>query len=279
MQTPEHRAALHGITVTCATAGNHGRAVAWGAQLCGCSSVIFIPAGAGAARANALTALGARVVPVDGGYDDALRAATSAAAEHGWHVISDTSTEGDAATTADVMDGYALLFQELADELPRDAHPSHLFVQAGVGSLAAAACSFVARAFGSAAPTVVIVEPASAACLMASARSGELVTLTEPVDTIMGGLACRAPSPLAWERIEPVAEYFLSISDDATRRAMRDLAIGIDGDRSIVAGPSGAAGVAGLIEACSEQKVRTQLGLTRGASVIVIATEAAAQSK
>ncbi len=272
LRNPKYRAALGEITVTCATAGNHGRAVAWGAQLCGCSSVVFIPAGAGESRAAALAALGARVITVRGSYDDALAAAIDASAANGWDLISDTSAGASEAIAADVMAGYGVIFREVAAALPIGEELTHVFVQAGVGSLAAAACSFASR-ISARAPTVIVVEPDSAACLAASANAGALTHLDTPIDTIMGGLACAAPSPLAWKAIAPVARFYISISDDATREAMTLLECGEDGDSALPSGPSGAAGVAGLLAACEHASTRKEFGLTASSSVLVISTE------
>ena len=274
LRDPKYRAALGEITVTCATAGNHGRAVAWGAQLCGCSSAVFIPATAGDARAAALAALGADVITVRGNYDVALGAAIVAAAENEWDLVSDTSAGASDAIAADVMAGYGVIFREVAAALPPGEELTHVFVQAGVGSLAAAACSFASR-IAERAPAVVVVEPDSAACLAASAKAGALTSIETPIDTIMGGLACAAPSPLAWKAIAPVARFYISISDDATRDAMKLLARGDDGDSPVLSGPSGAAGAAGVISACANAAKRDQLELNERSSVLVISSELA----
>lgn len=270
-------------TVACATAGNHGAAVAWGARRVGARSVVFLPAGASEAREKALRALGAEVRRTTEDYDATVEIASEVADREGWPVVSDTamtSRPGRAGSAVHVMQGYRLLVEEVLDELPASEQPTHVFVQAGVGGLAGAVCEHLRARLGSVRPDVIVVEAASAACLLTSARAGERRVLAASPRTRMTGLACRSPSALAWEVLREGARGFLTVTDAEGRAAIRGLADGwSDGegaaDPPVVAGESGAAGLAGLLAAAGRPGPRRALGLDEGARVLVVGTEGA----
>ena len=255
-----------GITVTCAADGNHGRSVAWGAQRFGANCVIFVHPGVSQGRRNAIASFGAEVQEAPGTYDDSVRAAAAAAAEHGWHVVSDTSWPGYTEIPREVMQGYRLMAAE-ALESWSGPPPTHAFVQAGVGGMAAAA-SIQLRVLQPT-PALVVVEPHDAACLMASAEAGT-ITAAGSLDTVMAGLACAEPSLIAWQELERAAAAFLSIPDGAAVNAMRVLA-----GCGVVSGESGAAGLAGLLRAAADPQARAALGLDRSSRILLFSTEGA----
>ena len=273
LQRPDMRALSAGITVTCATDGNHGRSVAWGAQLFGCACVIYVHATVSAGRAEAIAAYGAQVVRTPGNYDDAVRRADADAREQGRFVISDTSYPGYMDVPRDVMQGYQLMVQEAAAQI--GARPTHIFVQAGVGGLAAAVCGYFWERDGAARPQFIVVEPERAACLLESARAGELRAVEGELDTLMAGLACGEVSLLAWEILEKGADAFCAIPDAAAVDCMRLLAQPLAGDRAIVAGESAVAGVAAAIAALQSPQARAQLGLGADSRILFFGSEAA----
>ena len=254
------------ITVTCATDGNHGRSVAWGAQRYHCRCIIFVHETVSAGRVDAIAEYGAAVERVRGTYDDAVRAANQAAKRHGWFVVSDTSYPGYTEIPRDVMQGYRLMADEAADQWIGPP-PTHVFIQAGVGG-AAAAVSIQMRERFTPAPLLVVVEPEHAACLLASARVGALTTVHGGLDTIMAGLACGEPSLLAWQELERAAWAFLAIPDTEAADALRLLA-----DRGLSIGESGIAGLAALRLVMTESVVRDMLRLTRDSRVLLFGTE------
>ena len=256
------------VTVTCATDGNHGRAVAWGAQRFGCRCVIFIHQAVSPGRAEAIARYGAEVQRVAGTYDDAVREAARVAAAEGWFVVSDTSWPGYTAVPVDVMQGYRLMADEAVGQW-HGAPPTHVFVQGGVGG-AAAAVSVQMRARYAAPPGLVVVEPDRAACLLASARLGALTTVPGALDTIMAGLACGEPSPLAWTELERGAAAFMAVPDEAAIACMKLLA-----GMGIVAGESGVAGLAGFLLAAADPAARETLGLRAASRVLLFGTEGA----
>ena len=194
------REATAAITVTCATDGNHGRAVAWGAQRCHCRAVIFVHEGVSEGRAAAIAAYGAEVRRVAGTYDDSVRVAAQAAAAEGWFVVSDTSWEGYTEVPRAIMQGYRVMADEAVAQW-QGAAPTHVFIQGGVGGVAAAVSVQIRAAFAPT-PMFVVVEPDRAACLLASAELGERTSVAGDLDTLMAGLACGEPSLLAWQELD-----------------------------------------------------------------------------
>ncbi|MEX2658391.1 MAG: diaminopropionate ammonia-lyase, partial [Acidimicrobiales bacterium] len=235
----ERFAPLRPLTLATATDGNHGRAVARFARLLGLPAEIWVPAGTVRPRVDAIEGEGATVTVVEGGYDDAVRAAADAADER-TVVVSDTSWPGYEVVPKWVVDGYATIFDELDVQLAERAAPlpDVVVVPVGVGAFAAAVVTRYRRSDEGI--VLVGVEPVDAACVLASARAGELVTLPGEQRSIMAGLNCGTPSPVAWPLVSAGIDWFVAVDDDQARDAMRSLA-GV----GIVSGESGAASLAG----------------------------------
>ncbi len=256
-----------GLTVACATDGNHGRSVAWGARRAGVKAVIYVHETVSEGRAEAIRSFGATVVREGRTYDDSVRACTQAAQAQGWQIVSDTSWPGYEDVPKDVMQGYAVLAMEAEAQ---GAKPTHVFVQGGVGGLAAGVLSYRWEKLGSERPLLVVVEPETAACLFESAKAGSLTTVGGDLDTIMAGLACGEPSILAWRILDPGADAFMTITDTAAAEAMRLLA-----QLGVVGGESGVAGLAGLIKAAADPVLRQALKLDASSRVLCYGTEGA----
>jgi len=270
---PEVRAVAATMTVACATDGNHGRSVAWGARNAGCRAVIFIHGGVSQARADAMAAFGAEIRRIDGSYDDSVRLAAVASEREGWTVVSDTSWEGYEAIPLTVMQGYTAMIGEALDTLAEP--PTHLFLQAGVGGMAAAVAAHATQRLGARAPKVIIVEPARAACLFESAKAGRLVTIPHDGPTVMAMLECATPSPLGFEILSAFADGYVTLQEDEARAAMRRLADPLGNDRPIVAGESGCTGLAGWLACVADEKARNHLGLGPDSRVLVFNSEGA----
>ncbi len=265
---------MRGATVCCATDGNHGRSVAWGARLLGCACVIYVHETVSIARVEAIEAYGATVVRNPGNYDDAVRAAAAESERRGWIVVSDTSYPGYTDIPRNVMQGYTVMVNEAIDQFVATAAeaPTHVFIQGGVGGVAAAVASVFWERFGVERPLLVVVEPDRAACLIASARAGRIVAVEGALDTIMAGLACGEPSLLAWQILAHGADAFMAVEDDAAVVAMRLLASG-DAGPAVVSGESGAAGLAGLLAAVERPEFRAALKLDASSRVLLFNTE------
>ncbi len=263
-------AALRPLSLSAATDGNHGRAVAHMAALLGLDAAIYVPGNTVSARIEAIASEGATVTVVDGGYNDAIaRSAQDASAT--CLVISDTSWEGYERVPAWVIEGYATVFAEIDDELAGRPRPDMVAAPIGVGALAAA----VVRHYWSGAerPLIIGVEPTSAACVLESVAAGGIVTLDHPQDSIMAGLNCATPSLIAWPAVSRGIDAYLAVPDTRVPEAMRLLAA--DG---IVAGETGAGGLAGmlaLVQDAQMQEARSALGLGGASRVLLLCTEGA----
>ena len=278
----EHRDALAGVTVISATDGNHGRALAAAAQSIGCRCVIVLHAQVSEEREQAIAAYGAEIVRVEGNYDASVDAAATLATRHGWHVVSDTSYEGYEAIPRDVMQGYGTVAAEVDEALcgvdarTHAACPvTHVFLQGGVGGLAAGIVSYLWERWGVWRPTFVVVEPVQADCLYQSAIAGKAASASGSVDSVMAGLACGETSPLAWRFLKPSVDVFMTVTDAEAVEAMRRLARGSDNDVPFVAGESGVAGLAGLMQAAATPVLASAIGLNTDSRVLLINTEGA----
>ncbi len=258
---------LRPLTLATATDGNHGRAVARMARLLGFEARIRVPKGTVAARIEGIESEGAVVSMSEGGYDDAVRE-SAAAADDRTVVISDTSWEGYEVVPAWVIDGYSTIFAEIDEQLAEGGlpAPNAVVVPMGVGAFAAAVVSHH-RAPGAPPTTLVGVEPTDAACILASAQAGDLVTLEGEQRSTMAGLNCGTPSPLAWPRVSGGLDWLVAVDDDQARDAMRALAAA-----GIVSGESGAATLAGAAQLRADTG-NDVLGL--GTTLLLLSTEGA----
>jgi diaminopropionate ammonia-lyase len=261
------------MTVTCATDGNHGRSVAAGARIAGCEAVILMHKGVSASRVEAIANFGAKVIRVAGTYDDSVAEAARLAKANGWIVVSDTSYEGYEDIPLTVMQGYTVMASEAFGALPKP--PTHIFLQAGVGGLAAAVAAYAFDVYRGAAPKIIVVEPERAACLYASAAAGKRTTIPHGEATIMSMLECYQPSRLAWEVLASLANSFVTLPEEAAIESMKLLAKPMPGDPAVVAGESGCAGFAGLLACLRDDAARAKLGLGQNARALVIVSEGA----
>lgn len=262
-----------GITLVSATDGNHGRSLAWGAQRCGAPCRIYIHQEVSEGRAAALSNQGAEVIRVNGNYDDSVRIARQEAEANGWFVVSDTSWEGYSEPPRDVMAGYGVMVKELNDAL--DQPPTHVLLQCGVGSLAAAVSVAMKYRWGSHMPRVMIVEPDTADCLYQSARVGRPQVTDITAESIMAGLSCGSPSELAWTVLQQLATDFVTIEDQLVAPTMRLLARPLGTDLSIEAGESAVAGLAAVIALARNPQQRAACQLTAQSRILVFGTEGA----
>ncbi len=280
LTSSEVRERLGPITFATATDGNHGRGVAWAASSLKQKAVIYVHSKTSEARIRAIAAQGAEVKVIDGTYDDAVRQISVDAESNGWQVISDTSWEGYEEIPTWIMQGYATLFSEAQEQLAAQGlvKPTHLLVQAGVGALAASGIAFYHRLLGADAPVCVVVEPTEAACLLASARAGDGEPRHFPgeLDTIMAGLACGDPSPIAWQLLWDCADAFVASPDYVAAKGMRVYGVPLDGDPSVISGESGAVTLGALMflmEHAEGKALREELGLGADSQVLLVNSE------
>jgi diaminopropionate ammonia-lyase len=256
-------APLRPLTLACATEGNHGRAVARMARLVGLDAHVVVPEHVAAARVEAIRAEGARIETIDGTYEDALERSAQLIGER-TVLVSDTAWPGYEEIPEWVVEGYSTIFEEI--EEAGGAPPDLVAVQMGVGSLAAAAI----RHYRGSGARVLGVEPVAAACVMASISRGQLATVPGPHYSSMGGLNCGRPSTVAWPDLSAGLDAVVAIDDDAARAAIERLAA-----LGLASGPSGAAGLGGLLALADVPGARERLGLSARSRVLVLNTEGA----
>ncbi|MDA9420829.1 diaminopropionate ammonia-lyase [Bradyrhizobium sp. CCBAU 53380] len=273
LQTPDVMAVARALTVSCATDGNHGRSVALGARLVGAKCAIFVHSGVSDERINAIARFGAQMIRVNGNYDDSVAEASRVGAEKGWITVSDTSWQGYERIPGLVMQGYTALLSEALRQLAKI--PTHVFVQAGVGGIAAAVAGHLSLLFGNNRPFFTVVDPSRAACLFESARAGRLVKVPHGRPTVMAMLECYEPSLVAWRILSRAADAFMTVDEEDAINVMKRLANPRDGDPAIVAGESGGVGLAGLLRVASDRTLRGRIGLGQDARVFLVNTEGA----
>jgi diaminopropionate ammonia-lyase len=277
LHAPDVRAIAARMTFACATDGNHGRSVAQGAELVGARAVVFVHSGVSEERVAAIARFGAEMIRVAGSYDDSVEEAARVAAAKSWTIVSDTSWPGYERIPALVMQGYTAMVREALRQLPEP--PTHVFVQAGVGGVAAAVAGHLAVALADQRPRFVVVEPARAACVYESARAGRPVKIEQGEPTVMAMLECYEPSLIAWRVLSRVADGFMTVEEEDAVAAMKRLARPLGPDPAIVAGESGGVGLAGLTRALADRDARDALGLGPQSRIFLINTEGATDPK
>ncbi|MCF8567922.1 diaminopropionate ammonia-lyase [Alicyclobacillus tolerans] len=273
---------LGDIVFVTATDGNHGRGIAWAARQVGQKSVVFMPKGSSQFRLNDIKQEGAQASITELNYDDTVRFAKRYADRHRAVLVQDTAWEGYEQIPTWIMQGYFTLMDEAMEQIEQagDEGPTHVFLQAGVGSFAASVAVYLSSKYGESRPTTVIVEPDNAACLYTSAsiNDGKPHAVTGELSTIMAGLACGEPSTVAWKVLRDYADMYISCPDDVSAKAMRMLGNPLPGDPRIISGESGAVGlgVLSLIQEEQElQAVASQLQLDANSRILLISTEGA----
>jgi diaminopropionate ammonia-lyase len=273
-QLADQLAPLRPMALAAATDGNHGRAVARMAKMLGFEARIFVPAGTAQARIDGVTSEGATCTVVEGSYDDAVARAAAEGSDH-CLVISDTSWPGYEEVPRWVIEGYGTLFWEIEEQLAAEEWPipNLVVVQMGVGALAGATVGYFRRPGAAARTRLLGVEPTASACVLASMEAGRIVTIGGPQDSIMAGLNCGTPSPIAWPNVSRGIDVYCAVDDDQACWAMREFAA-----VGIVAGETGAAGLAGLQEVLHNPgaaAARSALKLDTTTRVLLLCTEGA----
>ncbi len=265
------------ITFVAATDGNHGRAVAWSAKLFGCKSVVYMPKGSSPTRLKAIKNYGSEALITNLNYDDTVIHAKQKAQEEGWILLQDTSWEGYEKVPLYIMQGYSTLITEYLIQ-EQEIYPTHVFIQAGVGSLAAAILAYLRNLSDRPTPKFIVVEPQGAPCLYESIRLNEdkPFRVRGDLPTIMAGLACGEPSHIGWGILKSATNAFLMCSDDVTRRGMKVLGNPLGGDQRIISGESGAVTLGALFEIMSNEqfyRIKDVLNLTSNSRVLLFSTE------
>ncbi len=265
---------MHFIT---ATDGNHGRGIAWAAKHFGAKATVLMPKGSSEERLENIRKLGVEAFITEQNYDDTVRKAAELAKKNDWILVQDTSWEGYEEIPTLIMQGYLTMAVEAVEQLG-DKKPTHVFLQAGVGSMAGAVSSFINQYYQNEAPVIGIVEPFAANCIYktAEAEDGKLRVINGELKTIMAGLACGEPCPLAWNEIKSAASFYFSISENVGATGVRVLSSPIGNDRRILAGESGAAPIATVFELLNNNEyrhIRERMGINKDSVILCFLTE------
>ncbi len=259
------------ITVSTATAGNHGRSVAWGARRLGLKSKIFVSEFVSESRAEAMRGFGAEVFRVNGNYDNSLKECINQSKKNGWEIIQDVAWKGYELVPKLTMAGYAVMMKEISDQIKKNKI-SHIFLQAGVGGMAAAMIAGCAR-YLEYFPKIIIVEPESAECVLKAVEKNEIVTLDIKKESLMGGMSCGEVSTVPWKIINNNCNFCISIPDDKISDTIKLLANSSFSENKLIGGECATPGIISLIASCNNIKLKEKLNLNENSQVLLLGCE------
>ena len=259
------------IIVATATAGNHGRSVAWGARRLSLQCKIFISEFVSDARGQAMADLGADVIKVKGNYEKSLIECIKESTNNNWQIVQDVAWKNYITVPKFTMAGYSVMMKEIVDQIKNDKI-THVILQAGVGGMAGAMVAGIARYLDSI-PETIIVEPDSAACVMESIKSGKIEKIDIIRESLMGGMSCGEVSLVPWEILKNSIKYCISLPDDDIAKTMKLLGNGSFSYKKIIAGENSAPGVISLISCCEDEKIKEKLKLNKDSNILLIGCE------
>ena len=259
------------IVVATATAGNHGRSVAWGARRLGLKCKIFISEYVSDARGKAMAELGADVIKVKGNYEKSLIECIKQSTENNWQIVQDVAWKDYMIVPKYTMAGYTVIMREIIDQLNKNKI-SHIILQAGVGGMAGAMIAGIARYLENI-PVTITVEPDSAACVLESIRTGKIEKIDIKRESLMGGMSCGEVSLVPWEILKDSVKYCISLPDDDIAKTMKLLGNASFSDVKIIAGENSAPGVISLIASCEDEIIKEKLSLNKNSNVLLIGCE------
>ena len=259
------------IIVATATAGNHGRSVAWGARRLGLKCKIFISEFVSEARGQAMADLGADVIKVKGNYEKSLVECIKQSTDNNWQIVQDVAWKDYMIVPKYTMAGYTVMMKEIVNQIKND-QITHIILQAGVGGMAAAMIAGIARYLKDT-PETIIVEPDSAACVMASIKTGKIEKIEIKRESLMGGMSCGEVSLIPWQILKNSVKFCISLPDNDIAKTMKLLGNSSFSDEKIIAGENSAPGVISLISSCTDDKIKEKLKLNSKSNVLIIGCE------
>ena len=264
------------ITISSATAGNHGRSVAWGAQRLGLKCKIFISQYVSKAREIEIKKFGADVIRVKGDYESSLKECKKLTKKNGWQIVQDVSDKNYKLVPRLTMAGYSIMIKEISNQTNK--YITHVFLQAGVGGMAAGSVAGIARYFKRI-PKIIVVEPTNAACVLKSIEKGKMTKIKIKKESIMGGMSCNEMSLVPWRILRRASNCCISISDKNVAKTLAGLKDKKFSKNSIVGGECATPGVIALIGICNNIKVRKLINLDEKSNILVIGCEGNADVK
>ena len=259
------------IVISTATAGNHGRSVAWGSKKLGLKCKIFISEYVSETRADAMRGFGADVIRIKGNYEDSLNECIKQSNQNNWQIVQDVAWKNYMLIPKLTMAGYSVMMKEISEQI-NNQKVSHIILQAGVGGLAAAMVAGLARYLNHV-PQIIIVEPDSAACVLASINTGKIEKISIEKESIMGGKSCGEVSLVPWQILKKSVNYCVTVSDDYISKTIKYLANCELSYEKIIGGECSTPGIISLIGLCNDAKIRKKINLNEDSNVLLFGCE------
>ena len=257
--------------ISTATAGNHGRSVAWGSQKNGLDCKIYISEFVSETRAKVMRNFGADVIRVKGNYEDSLNECIEQSNKNNWQIVQDVAWENYKLVPKLTMAGYSVMMREISKQI-KNEKISHVILQAGVGGMAAAMVAGIAR-YLDYIPQIIIVEPDSAACVLESIKTGKIEKISIEKESIMGGMSCGEVSLVPWEILKNSVNFCVTISDDYISKTVKYLANKGFSDEKIIGGECSTPGIASLVGLNNDHEIRKKINLNENSNILLFGCE------
>ena len=259
------------IVISTATAGNHGRSVAWGSKKLGLKCKIFISEYVSEFRAKVMRSFGADVIRVKGNYDASLKECIKQSKQNNWQIVQDVAWQDYKLVPKLTMAGYSVMMKEISEQINNE-QISHVILQAGVGGMAAAMVAGIARYLDNV-PKIIVVEPDNAACVLESVKAGEIKKISIKKESLMGGMSCDEVSLVPWEILKNSVSYCITVSDDYISKTVKFLANCKFSDEKIVGGECSTPGIISLTGLCNDSKLKNEINLNENSNVLLFGCE------
>jgi diaminopropionate ammonia-lyase len=259
------------VVVSTATAGNHGRSVAWGSKKLGLKCKIFISEYVSEFRAEVMRSFGADVIRVKGNYDNSLKECIKQSKQNNWQIVQDVAWQDYKLVPKLTMAGYSVMMKEISEQI-NSQQISHVILQAGVGGLAAAMVAGIARYLNHI-PQVIIVEPESAACVLESIKVGKIEKISIKKESLMGGMSCDEVSLVPWEILKNSINHCVTVSDNYISKTVKLLANSELSDEKIVGGECSTPGIISLVGLNNDAEIRKEISLNENSNVLLFGCE------
>ncbi len=257
--------------ISTATAGNHGRSVAWGSKKLGLKCKIFISEFVSEFRAEVMRSFGADVIRVKGNYDNSLKECVKQSKENNWQIVQDVAWQGYKLAPTLTMAGYTVMMKEISEQVNKEKI-SHVILQAGVGGMAAAMVAGIARYLNNV-PKIIVVEPDSAACVLESIKAGKIKKISIKKESLMGGMSCDEVSLVPWEILKNSVSHCITVTDDHISKTVKSLANCEFSDEKIVGGECSTPGIISLASLCNNKKIKNEINLNEDSCVLLFGCE------
>ena len=259
------------MVISTATAGNHGRSVAWRSKKLGLKCKIFISEYVSKSRAAVMRNFGADVIRVNGNYENSLDECIKQTNQNNWQIVQDVAWHDYKLVPKLTMAGYSVMMKEISEQI-NNQQISHVILQAGVGGMAAAMVAGIARYLNNI-PKVIIVEPESAACVLESIKTGKIEKISIEKESLMGGMSCGEVSLVPWQILKNSVNYCVTVSDDYISKTVKFLANSEFSDEKIIGGECSTPGIISLVGLCNNNEIRKKINLNEDSNVLLFGCE------